>query len=119
MDKIDIKKVLIVVDMQNDFVDGALGSREAKQIISNVKDKISAASKEENTAIIFTRDTHVNDYIDTEEGKNLPVSHCIKGEHGWELVDEIKELSLTIGNIIDKDTFGSCELGTYLSTLSS
>lgn len=117
MNKKELRKILIVVDMQNEFVNGALGSNEAKQIISNVKDKIIDVSKEENTAIIFTRDTHDEDYMNTEEGKNLPVPHCIKGEHGWELVDEIKELSLTIGKIIDKDTFGSRELGTYLLTL--
>ena len=83
-----MKKVLIVVDMQNDFIDGALGSKEAQAIVPNVKKKI-----EERIAqgydIVFTRDTHQENYLETMEGKKLPVEHCIEGTYGWEISLEL------------------------------
>lgn len=101
-------KILIVIDMQNDFVTGALGSKEAVAILPNVKKKIEEYLAGGNE-VIFTRDTHTEDYLETNEGKHLPVPHCIKGTNGWNLVEEI----CTDGykcvkgcRIIDKRTFG-------------
>lgn len=101
-------KYLIVVDMQNDFIDGALGTKEAVAIIPNVAAKIKNFDGE----ILFTRDTHEEDYLDTQEGKNLPVKHCILGTPGWEIADSLKPFCMKAP--IDKPTFGSIELGEYL-----
>ena len=98
-------KTLIVVDMQNDFVDGALGTKEAVEIVENVRNKIKEYC-ENGDKIIFTRDTHFDDYLKTNEGKNLPVKHCIKDSRGWQIVDEL-EVSNAI--YIDKPTFGYTE----------
>ena len=84
-----MKKFLVVVDMQNDFVDGSLGTKEAQEIVSSVVEKVQDA-REEETDIIFTRDTHQADYLQTQEGKKLPVEHCIQGTHGWEIIDALK-----------------------------
>ncbi|MBE6558327.1 MAG: cysteine hydrolase [Ruminococcaceae bacterium] len=107
-----MKHVLIVVDMQNDFVDGALGSPEAVAILPAVADKI----KNHEGKIIFTRDTHEDDYMETREGKYLPVPHCIKGTKGWEIKDEVWAAAQdkTDVEIIDKPTFGSTELSARL-----
>ena len=106
--------VLIVVDMQNDFIDGALGTKEAVQIVPAVREKIEAARAKGDT-VIFTRDTHAEDYLSTQEGAKLPVPHCIRGSHGWQITD-----ALPVGDsvIIDKPTFGSRELGEYLVSLA-
>ena len=104
------QNVLIVVDMQNDFIDGALGSDEAVTIVKRVKEKLEAFTG----AVYFTRDTHKADYLDTQEGKNLPVPHCIRGTHGWEICDEL--LPYTEGaTVLDKTSFGSLQLGTLLT----
>ena len=73
--------ILIIVDMQNDFIDGALGTKEAKAIVPDVAKKI----KDFDGEIIYTRDTHEENYLDTQEGRNLPVAHCIRGPKGWEI----------------------------------
>ena len=78
-------KILVVVDMQNDFIDGALGTPEAVAIVPYVKGLIESFDGK----VIFTRDTHTENYMDTQEGKNLPVPHCIKGTHGWEIRAEL------------------------------
>ncbi len=102
-------KALIVVDMQNDFIDGALGTPEALSIVPFVREKVMHF----DGLVIFTRDTHFENYLSTREGKNLPVPHCIKGTQGWEIADSLKEL--TKGRIvIDKPTFGSTELQNLL-----
>ena len=101
-------KVLVVVDMQNDFIDGALGTKEAVSIVPAVKKKI----EEFDGRVIFTRDTHEVNYLETQEGKNLPVEHCIRGTYGWEIRKELEELRKT--EAIDKVTFGSSELGELL-----
>ena len=103
-----MQDILIVVDMQNDFIDGSLGTKEAQAIVPNVKSKI------ENFAgkVLFTRDTHFDNYLQTQEGKNLPVEHCIKGSYGWEIRAELDKLRTT--EVIDKLTFGSSELGPLL-----
>lgn len=84
-----MKKTLIVVDMQKDFIDGALGSKEAVAIVENVKKKI-AFYKENGYEIIFTRDTHQENYMETNEGKHLPVMHCIEGTDGWQIAEGLE-----------------------------
>lgn len=105
-------KFLIVVDMQNDFITGSLGSAHAEAIVPAVLDKV----KDFDGAVIFTRDTHADDYLDTQEGKKLPVKHCIKDTHGWQICDELQAYAKTV---IDKPTFGSVELPALLSSLGS
>lgn len=107
------KKILIVVDMQNDFTTGALGSREAATIISNVAGKINEA-RAKGDMVIFTQDTHGDDYMQTEEGKNLPVPHCIKGTEGWLLAAGLQGDN---DNVFEKETFGSMKLGKFLENL--
>ncbi len=102
-------KILVVVDMQNDFIDGALGSPEAVAIVPYVKSLIESFDGK----VYFTRDTHTENYMDTQEGKNLPVPHCIKGTQGWQIRDELDSLRKT--EAIDKITFGSSELVNVLS----
>lgn len=99
-------KVLIVVDMQNDFVDGALGSSQATAIVPKVAEKIRQYKVNGDT-VIFTRDTHTESYLQTQEGRNLPVPHCIQNTHGWEISDD---LPVGQSTIVDKFTFGSMEL---------
>lgn len=100
---------LIVVDMQNDFIDGALGTAEAVAIVANVAEKIKGFEGR----VIFTRDTHFDNYMDSQEGKNLPVPHCIKGSKGWEIRAELEALRKE--QAIDKPTFGSVALMEMLS----
>lgn len=97
-----MKKTLIVVDMQNDFIDGSLGTKEAQQIVENVKKKI-ASYKKEGAEIIFTRDTHQKNYLDSNEGKHLPVEHCMEGTDGWKIADG---LEVPGAIYIDKPNFG-------------
>lgn len=101
-------KILVVVDMQNDFIDGALGTPEAVKIVPRVVQRI----RDFDGLVIATRDTHEENYLDTQEGKKLPVKHCIRGTKGWEIRPEIQELLQEIP--IDKPTFGSEELGQRL-----
>ena len=97
-------KLLIVVDMQNDFIDGALGTPEALAIVPHVKERIERFDGK----VIFTRDTHFENYMDTQEGKNLPVPHCIKNTDGWQIRAELDALRTT--EVLDKLTFGSKDL---------
>lgn len=103
------KKLLAVIDMQNDFIDGALGTKEAQSIVPRVKERILRAQAEGET-IVFTRDTHGSDYLSSLEGKSLPVPHCIKGTHGWEISADLPPA----GRIIDKLTFGSVSLAEHV-----
>lgn len=102
-----MQNILIVVDMQNDFIDGALGTPEAQSIVPAVKELI----KSHTGRVIFTKDTHSPDYLSTSEGKNLPVEHCIKGTYGWEIADSLKEYA---NEVIEKPTFGSMDLAEQL-----
>lgn len=102
-----MKKILVVVDMQNDFVDGTLGTAEAQAIVDNVVKKI----EEFDGAIMVTHDTHFNNYMETREGKYLPVPHCIFGTEGWKLNKRVQnELDYKSYVSINKPTFGSVEL---------
>lgn len=105
-----MKKLLIVVDMQKDFIDGSLGTKEAEGIVDHVVDKISQYPKEN---IIATRDTHEQNYLETQEGKNLPVLHCVRDTKGWEIDERIAQ-ALNGATIIDKPAFGSVELAELL-----
>ena len=96
-------KYLIVVDMQVDFITGSLGSELAEAIVPRVVQKV----KSFDGKVVFTRDTHLEDYMSTQEGKNLPVPHCIKYSDGWQICDELKPYADTV---VDKLTFGSIEL---------
>ena len=88
-------KVLVVVDMQNDFINGALGSPEAQAIVPNVIEKIKQYATDRSAAIVFTKDTHFSDYMETMEGKNLPVPHCIAHTNGWNINKyDVAELAL-------------------------
>lgn len=100
---------LVVVDMQKDFIDGALGTAEAVKIVPRVKEYIESF----DGCVVFTRDTHNDDYMNTQEGKNLPVPHCIKGTEGWKICEELAPLAEG-KKIFDKPTFGSTELAAYL-----
>ncbi len=104
--------VLIVVDMQNDFIDGALGTKEAMKIVPRVAEKI----KEFDGTVLFTRDTHETDYLQTQEGRKLPVEHCIRNTEGWQLAPAIEALRTTTP--IDKPTFGSIALCEKLKELN-
>lgn len=106
-----MKKILIVVDMQKDFVDGSLGSDMAQAIVDNVTEKI----RNHKGDIIVTFDTHGENYMETAEGKNLPVPHCIKGTDGWLLDSNVmKSLEGKTYKAIEKPTFGSTELAEYI-----
>ena len=106
-----MKHILVVVDIQNDFVDGALGSKEAVAIVDNVVKKI----EEFDGDIIVTYDTHPENYMETQEGKNLPVSHCIKGTDGWKLDEKVQSALAALSyKAIEKPTFGSTELPEYI-----
>lgn len=109
-----MRKILIVIDMQNDFIDAALGTKEAVAIVDAVKKKIWTYPARD---IIATMDTHGENYMETQEGKYLPVLHCIKGTKGWEIRPDIAEL-LKGAKIYEKPTFGSTALAADLKALS-
>ena len=107
-----MQNILVVVDMQNDFIDGALGTKEAVAIVPKVAEKIRNFSGR----VLFTRDTHEENYMETHEGKNLPVPHCIKGTDGWQIRPELMELCKN--EPINKVTFGSVDLGNVLNDIN-
>jgi nicotinamidase/pyrazinamidase len=103
-----MQKILVVVDMQNDFIDGSLGTKEAVEIVPSVKEKIENFDGK----VIFTRDTHFDNYLETQEGTLLPVKHCIKNTNGWQIHPELD--ALRVSEAVDKPTFGSVILGKKL-----
>lgn len=106
-----MKKLLLVIDMQNDFIDGALGTKEAAAIVPNVVKRI----QEFEGDVLYTRDTHTDNYMETQEGRNLPVPHCIKGTPGWELCPDLKAMRDADNSpVLDKVTFGAKDLPAYL-----
>lgn len=107
-----MQDVLIVVDMQNDFISGALGTPEAVAIVPAVIEKLRGFKGQ----VIFTRDTHYEDYMDTQEGHNLPVPHCIRGSEGWQICQELHPFAEN-AVVLDKVTFGSMELGPMLQDM--
>ena len=102
-------KLLVVIDMQNDFIDGALGTKQAQEMLPRLAGKIESFEGD----IYFTRDTHGENYLESAEGKNLPVPHCIKDSEGWQISSAL-DTSRAVA-IIDKPTFGSTELAELLA----
>ena len=102
-----MQKILVVVDMQNDFIDGALGTAEAVAIVPKVAEKI----KNFDGTVLYTRDTHEENYMETQEGRNLPVPHCIRGTEGWQIRTELQQAGAMV---VDKPTFGSRALAEKL-----
>ena len=108
-------KTLVVVDMQNDFVTGVLGSLEAQIIVSDVVQRVSKALKD-GERVIFTRDTHDENYLSTQEGQKLPFEHCIMLTNGWEIIPELKDIIFGCPCIfVNKPIFGSTDLMNYFS----
>lgn len=101
-------RLLIVVDMQNDFIDGALGTTEAQAIVAPALERIRAC-REMGYAVIGTLDTHGEDYMNTPEGRKLPVPHCIRGSAGWDIREDVRR---AMGDclLVEKPTFGSTDL---------
>lgn len=106
-------KTLVVVDMQNDFISGSLGTREAQNVVPRIREYLEEWIADKKGSIYFTRDTHHEDYADTQEGRNLPVVHCIEGSQGWEICEELKEYAAEVP-IFDKPAFGCQDLAEYL-----
>lgn len=104
-----MKKSLIVIDMQKDFINGSLGTKEAEGIVENVKAKIKQY-QENGDEIIFTRDTHQKEYLETNEGKHLPVVHCMEGSEGWQIPNDIY---VEGARCINKPSFGYIDWGKY------
>ena len=107
-----MQDILVVVDMQNDFIDGALGTKEAVTIVPKVEEKI----RNFKGTVLFTRDTHETWYLDTQEGKKLPIPHCIRDTEGWQIRRELDDLRKT--EPIDKETFGSTDLAADLVAMN-
>lgn len=110
-------RYLIVVDMQNDFVTGSLGSKAAEKIVPAVCEKIRSY-KTDGGAVLMTLDTHFKDYLETPEGKKLPVEHCIKGTEGWQPAAQVAEAMVGSAEVFEKSTFGSAELAQHLSEIT-
>ncbi|MBR2215955.1 MAG: cysteine hydrolase [Selenomonadaceae bacterium] len=102
-----MKKCIVVIDMQNDFIDGSLGTKEAQAMLPKLTAKLQKAT---DADFIFTQDTHEADYLTTQEGRNLPVEHCIKPSHGWEIAAPLAPFVKKAKAIIEKPAFGSLEL---------
>lgn len=109
-----MRNILVVVDMQNDFIDGSLGTKEAQAIVDNV---VAEIANYDPADIFVTRDTHLENYLDTQEGKNLPVVHCVKNTKGWEINEKIAKALKNV-EIIDKPTFGSKILAEKIAAIA-
>ena len=109
-----MRKAIVVIDMQNDFVDGALGTQEAQAMLPRMVEKLAAA-RAEGTALVFTMDTHGADYLATQEGQNLPVEHCIRGTTGWQIADALQPFVREAAAVIEKPTFGATALPAALA----
>lgn len=106
------KKCIVVVDMQNDFIDGALGTEEAQQMLPQLIKKLE---QEKEADLIFTQDTHHEDYLSTQEGRNLPVKHCLEGEQGWEICPALQAFAAKAKAVVKKPAFGSLELPSLVA----
>lgn len=108
-----MKKALIVIDMQNDFITGVLGNNECRAVVPHVVKRVQDAV-EEGMDIIFSQDTHQEDYLSTQEGKKLPVPHCIQNTEGWKIIPELAETAAQRGIVFTKETFGSRAIAEYI-----
>ena len=104
-----MKKALIVIDMQNDFIDGALGTKEAEAMLPRALARVKEAAADPDTRLIFTQDTHDANYLSSAEGKKLPVPHCIKPQKGWEICPALAPYAAK-ATVVEKGTFGSTQL---------
>ena len=102
------KKAIVVVDMQNDFIDGSLGTKEAREMLPRLERKLSESGGAAD--LVFTMDTHKEDYLSIQEGENLPVEHCIKGTKGWELAPSLASFAAKAKAVVEKPSFGSTAL---------
>lgn len=109
-----MRKVIVVIDMQNDFIDGALGTKEAQVMLPHLVAKLE---REKDALLIFTQDTHSKNYMETQEGRNLPVPHCIKPEKGWEIAPSLQPFVKKAAAVIEKPAFGSLELPKAVAKL--
>ena len=110
-----MSRYLIVIDMQNDFIDGSLGTKEAQEILPKVIEKVQSF----RGPVMFTRDTHDEDYLETQEGQRLPVVHCIAGSDGWQLQSDLDQYAKEHHSLIfDKETFGSANLAGCLAGIA-
>ena len=109
-----MRKVIVVIDMQNDFIDGALGTKEAQAMLPHLVAKLE---REKDALLIFTQDTHSKNYMETQEGRNLPVLHCIKPEKGWEIAPSLQPFVKKAAAVIEKPAFGSLELPKAVAKL--
>lgn len=109
-----MERAIIVIDMQNDFVYGPLGTEEAVEMLPRLVEKLDSAVKEKSADLIFTQDTHKEDYLSTQEGRNLPVKHCIKGTEGWQLIHDIMPFTKNAKAVIEKKAFGSTRLPSLI-----
>lgn len=107
-----MKKILIVIDMQNDFITGSLKNPEAEKIIPEIREKI-AQYVQNGDVVAYTRDTHFDNYLSTQEGKKLPVKHCIKNTEGWQIENSLKTENMLV---FDKPTFGSVTLAQFVKS---
>ena len=107
-----MKKAIVVVDMQNDFIDGALGTKEAQEMLPRMEAKLLAAQAA-GTKLVFTMDTHGEDYLATQEGRRLPVPHCIRGTEGWGIAASLQPF-VRAATVVEKPAFGSTELPALL-----
>lgn len=113
-------KVLVVVDVQNDFITGSLGTNAAQKALPHIRARIGAFlrdEKDEQRLLVFTQDTHKGDYLQTLEGRLLPVVHCMKGTEGWEIPEALRKLAPD-AKVFEKPTFGSEDLVTYLKQVN-
>lgn len=106
-----MNQAYVIIDMQNDFIDGALGTKEAQAVVPRIEAKIVASKKDTSvsTDLIFTQDTHGENYLDTQEGQKLPLPHCIKDTKGWNICRQLLPYTL-FATILEKPTFGSTDL---------
>lgn len=110
-----MRSLLVVVDMQKDFIDGSLGTAEAVQIVDKVVEEIG---KYDTRDVFATRDTHPGHYLETQEGRKLPVVHCVKGTPGWEINGKVAK-ALGDAEVIDKPTFGSRILAEKIAAIAA
>ena len=112
-------KALIIIDMQNDFVTGSLGTQEARDMLPRLVKKLEAIVEEGAVDLIFTQDTHTDNYLETQEGKNLPVPHCIKKTDGWQIVPELQKFTTRAKAVIEKKAFGFAGVCTDICVVSN
>lgn len=109
-----MKRILVVIDMQNDFINGSLGSSDAEAVVAPTVRKIREYASDPEASVFATMDSHGEDYLQTAEGKGLPVPHCVKGTYGWELHPDVKDALPKEAVVVGKPTFGSYALVSAL-----